>query len=319
MNLLGAAAHLQGQGVPYEQAQQMMAERRQKEELAKLQALDEQRKKALFSDNRLALGYLKNGDVESVKKLGANRIDNIRRLGGDPVHTEQLLQRIESGEPAESLISDMQTLDDQAVAYGYLEAPVQAEPDDLTLDIQKETRAEIRKNFGKISEEVKAIKTNYGKIESLSKQVSKNNRTAVAQLMTALVKLGDPGSIVNTAEMENALNAQNPVAYLADKGVDSSIINTIMQKIDPLNPGNVNVDEVKATARALVSSNVPDLMSRYQMEVKRGEQNLSGRGFQSVYSEGLDQRVKSLNDLLPKEEPKPKTGGITGFKIIGIE
>lgn len=128
MNLLGAAAHLQGQGVPYEQAQQLMAERRQKEEAAKLQALDEQRKKALFSDNRLALGYLKNGDVESVKKLGANRIDNIRRLGGDPVHTEQLLQRIDGGESPESIMKDMQTLDDQAVAYGYLEAPAKAEP-----------------------------------------------------------------------------------------------------------------------------------------------------------------------------------------------
>lgn len=305
--LQGIGMGMSGQGAQWAKIQQderLMQQQQQEQEKARQQQIIEQRRKAMAEDARIGRMHLERGNLDAFNQLAQNRIGLIEGAGADPSDTIMLMERVNAGD-VDGAIKDLKALEYEAVVRGYLPEVKAPEPDKRLLEIQKETRNDLRKSFSKISDEVKAIKTNYGKIEALSKEVSKDNRTAVAQLMTALVKLGDPGSIVNTAEMENALNSQNPVAYLASKGVDSSIIDNIMQKIDPLNPGNVNIGDVKATARALVASNVPDLMSRYDMELKRGKENLSEDGYKSIYSDVLDKRVKSLNELLPKEDEGP--------------
>lgn len=304
--LQGIGMGMSGQGAQWakiQQQEQLMQQQQQEQEKARQQQIIEQRRKAMAEDARIGRMHLERGNLNAFNQLAQNRIKLIEGAGVDASDTIGLMQKAQTD--PEGAINDLKALEYEAVVRGYLPEIKAPEPDKRLLEIQKETRGDLRKSFSKISDEVKAIKTNYGKIEALSKEVSKDNRTAVAQLMTALVKLGDPGSIVNTSEMENALNATNPVAYLASKGVDSSLIDTIMQKIDPLNPGNVNINDVKATARALVSSNVPDLLSRYDMELKRGKENLSEDGYKSIYSDVLDKRVKSLNELLPKEDEGP--------------
>jgi hypothetical protein len=336
--LQGMGAGFSGRGAEWalmQQQEQAAAEKRKQEDILR-------RQQAMAQDARIGLHHLQNNNLGAFEKLATNRIELIKQQGENPSDTAALLERVKSGDVA-GAIGDLQALEFEAVQRGLLPEqkpeyltnaqvsdtgqaykmvngkPVavdvegyQAKPkeDKNGDEIRKETRSELRQNLKAISSEVGVIKSNYKKIEELSKEVSKDNRTAVAALMTALVKLGDPGSIVNTSEMENALNSQNPLAYFAEKGinVDAKAFDTVMQKIDPLSPGNIDVNNVKATARALVAANVPDLLSRYDTEYKRGQGNLTEAGFKAIFMDGLDSRVKSLSELLPKDEP-PQQGG----------
>lgn len=335
--LQGMGAGFSGRGAEWaalQQQEQADAEKRRQEDIVR-------RQQAMAQDARIGLHHLQNNNLGAFEKLANNRIELIKQQGENPSDTMAILD-LAKRDPA-AAIRELQSLDFEAVQRGLLPEqkpeyltnaqvsetgqavkmvngkPVAVDIEDYRAkpkedknadEIRKETRSELRQNLKAISNEVGVIKSNYKKIEELSKEVSKDNRTAVAALMTALVKLGDPGSIVNTSEMENALNSQNPLAYFAEKGikVDAGAFDTIMQKIDPLSPGNIDVNNVKATARALVAANVPDLLSRYDTEYKRGQGNLTEAGFKAIFMEGLDSRVKSLSELLPVEDPKQVSG-----------
>ena len=132
-------------------------------------------------------------------------------------------------------------------------------------DIRKEVRGEARKGRNAISKEMAVTRENFNKLQNLSGQVKKGNRSAVAQSLIALVKLGDPSSIVKESEMVAALNNQSPVAALTDmlasKGIDGGVINSVAAKIDPLNPNNINMNDVLSTAQSMVNANVPSLQT----------------------------------------------------------
>lgn len=177
--------------------------------------------------------------------------------------------------------------------------------------IREETRAGLRTDLKGISKEASEISRNFKKVQNLADNIKKGNRISTTAALTALVKLGDPGSVVSGQEVKTALNAQSPVAAFAQlfmsKGMDSNIAQSLASKIDPLSPENINVGDFLSTADALVSANVPSIQSRFSEAQALGEDNLSTTGFNSIFSKGLINRVGGLSDLLVTDRATPAT------------
>lgn len=175
--------------------------------------------------------------------------------------------------------------------------------------IREETRAGLRGDLKTISKEAAEIKRNFTKVQNLAKNIKKGNRISATQGIVALVKLGDPGSVVSGNEVKGTLNAESPVAalfqLLTSKGMDAGIAESIATKIDPLNPDNINVADFLATADSLVSANVPSLQSRFSEAQALGQDNLSETGFNSIFSKGLTNRISGLTDLISTREAAP--------------
>lgn len=171
----------------------------------------------------------------------------------------------------------------------------------LQSEIRKETRGGIRTELKDISKQAGVIKQNYNKVQNLAKEVAKGNRISASQALVALVKLGDPGSVVSGNEVNTALNAPNPLAamteMLTSKGVSGDVVQAVAQRIDPLNPKNINTKDLLATANALVSANIPTIQSRFEEAKTQGTDNLSQAGFKSIFSKGLESRVSGLSEL----------------------
>jgi len=173
-------------------------------------------------------------------------------------------------------------------------------------EIRKETRGEIRKQLGSIYKEVNVVRTNYEKLQNLAAEIKKGNRQAVPQALVALVKLGDPGSIVSTNEMMGALNGKTPVAAVFDlltkKGVDSELAESIAGKIDPLNPNNIGIDFLLDTGRAIVSAFIPTIQDRFASADELADENLTPAGKKSLFSKRLRSSVSTLSDLIPEAQ-----------------
>lgn len=162
----------------------------------------------------------------------------------------------------------------------------------------KELRAELRKEVTTLSSDANTLKTNFGKLKNLAEEMrGGKNRSAVAQGLVALVKLGDPGSVVREEELKQALGAQNPIAAVSDvlrgSGTDSGVVNSIVQSIDPLNPAAVNVDQILATAEAMLRPNIEAITGAYSTATERGQTQLTEGGFKSIF----DTRGQLFSDL----------------------
>lgn len=286
-------AGLRGQELGLKQ-EQMKAEQAQamakQAELARKAELDAEKKNALFAD------LLSGASPEQVPVL----------LGGLAANDQQnpvIQQTIEGLKAGAFTVQDVQ--DEAAkmvIAYQAkdpsFETPRMVRDREATAKVQEETRGELRSSVAKLETNAGVIHANYNKLEGLAKRVQGGDRTATSQLLVALVKLGDPGSVVKESEMAAALNTPNPLAYLADKGikVDQGLLNTVLAKIDPLNPKNVNVDDVLATGATLVASNAPVMIDEYKRLKERG-QSTDKAGYQSIFSEGRDKLFSGLSAI----------------------
>jgi len=165
----------------------------------------------------------------------------------------------------------------------------------------KELRGELRKDVGKLQTEATTLKTNFGKLQGLADEMRKGNRSAVAQGLVSLVKLGDPGSVVREEELKQALGAQKPAAAVADvlrgKGVGDGIINSVVQSLDPLNPAAVNVDQVLATAQAMLRPNIESITGAYNTARGRAAEQLTEGGVRSIFSKGRDELFSEVGAL----------------------
>lgn len=177
--------------------------------------------------------------------------------------------------------------------------PISAETADP--EYVKELRKELRDNTTKLETEARSLKTNFGKLKNLAEEMRGGNRSAVAQGLVALVKLGDPGSVVKEEELKQALGAQSPTAAVADllrgKGVDDGVANSIIQSLDPLNPAAVNVDQVLSTAEAMLKPNVETITTAYNAAKDRAGQQLTQGGFNSIFGsrQGLFDELSGLS------------------------
>jgi hypothetical protein len=182
------------------------------------------------------------------------------------------------------------------------QAKLSAPPEDKNLfEIRKEVRKSVGDNISKISADASAVKTNFGKLQNLVGEVEKGNRSAVAQALVSLVKLGDPGSVVKEEEMKAALANKSPIAALADtlqaKGVSGDVSRSVMATMDPLNPGNIKTGELMRTAGALMGANVPVIQERFAVQKDRAGRNLTEQGFKSIFSDRLEQTISDLSNV----------------------
>ena len=205
-------------------------------------------------------------------------------------------------------------LDDQSIRNSIAQSEAifgGAEDGKQVLEIRKEVRSSIGKEVGAIKKEASVINANFSKLQNLSKGILKGNRSAVSQALVALVKLGDPGSIVNASEMLSALNNKTPLAaitgLLAGKGVSDDVTQSIASKIDPLDPSNVNVADLLSTATALVQANVPSIQNRFASEQERAGENLTEQGIRSIFSQKTLDTISGLSDLQVEQTPASPT------------
>lgn len=96
-------------------------------EAQRQQQLSEERKRAMIQDAYGMLGLLEQGKVEPAVRLGNNRLEAIKRLGGDPSDTQEIMGMITSGDPAQfaKAKEELRTLVDAGIAGGYLQLPEQ--------------------------------------------------------------------------------------------------------------------------------------------------------------------------------------------------
>ena len=201
-----------------------------------------------------------------------------------------------------------------------------------------ELRKELRTETGTLQKQAGVLKSNFEKLQNLTGEIEKGNRSAVAQALVSLVKLGDPTSVVKDSEMEAALNAENPLAAVSSalQGTDSEtsgVIQSLIRKIDPLSPETVNTDELLATANAMLAPNVNTIVGAYDTAKSRAQEQLTAGGFKSIFGETRDNLFNDVRGLSPATTgqaqsdtsvttvvepatPLVSQGGVQ-FKIIG--
>lgn len=174
-------------------------------------------------------------------------------------------------------------------------------PDANQEEVRKEVRKELRSTVGDLRKTAGNLRSNYEKLTNLGEEMRKGNRTAVSQGLVALVKLGDPTSVVREAEMEAALNKENPVAaitnLLQSKGTADGVISAVASKIDPLSPENVNVDDILATANAMMVPNIQEVRRGFEISQGRARENLGEAGIKSIFGERTEKLFSDLGAI----------------------
>jgi len=174
-----------------------------------------------------------------------------------------------------------------------------------TTKIREKDKAIIEKGNAAIQTRMDTILTAYDKIDSLVDQAKGDpangippNRTAISSVLVGLVKLQDPNSAVLQAEMMSALNEQDPKAAIIDllrgKNTSESAIKSVLAKLDPLSPENINPDQIRATANALVQANIPQMQAAYEDGLLKSE-GLSRGGRKSIDRNRIGQRLFDMN------------------------
>lgn len=308
------------------------------------QGIDDQRQKALFEDAASVDVALSSGNTEQAIGLLEDRLTSIGQLGGDPSDTVEIFQLLASGDPQDlaqatalvkssvragqiaGVLPDTPTSkylgmskDETRANFLLPSGEVISEPiagatagdDENSMEVRKEVRKDLRTRINTVEKDSEVLQANFNKITGLSEKIRGGNRTAVAQGLVALVKLGDPTSVVKDSEMIAALNNTSPVAavasLLSSKGASEDVSDSILKKIDPLNPFNINVDDLLATANTLVLANVPGIQERFAGIEETAKSNLKESGIKSLFTKSLRDRVTGLSGLVPVEVVKPKT------------
>lgn len=307
-----------------QQAQQMQANRQAQElqqiqlEQAKAAQKDALSKQNLTSVAQGAEDLLTITDPKQREAYLINRREQLLKMGRDTSQTDEALT-IGTSEGFDSpvfnqvLSNSLQT----ANSFGVFTpkqmmereqaAKLAAEEQKALGEIRKETRGGVRQSVNELSKQASVLDTNYTKLQNLGSEIRKGKRLAVPPALVALVKLGDPSSIVSDKELETAINAPNPLGALQDKGVSTDVVEAFLRKADPLNPKNINVNELLSVAKAQMSANVPSLQSRYAEQRSLADKNLTQAAINSLFEKKIDDRIANLSRFVdaPPEVQQP--------------
>lgn len=194
---------------------------------------------------------------------------------------------------------------------GFGESPTD---DKSVAENRKEIRKSVRTQTSGLRKEEGVITTNFKKIRALGDEIDKGNRSAVSQALVALVKIGDPTSVVRPSEAAAALNNPTVLAALfTDAGTDQSLVDAAIRAIDPLNPGVLRKADILSTADAMVLASVPGIQARFA-DAKAEAENLPSATFKTLFSGRLSDRINKLSDLV-----KPSAAGVTDTQIAELK
>lgn len=265
---------------------------------------EKQRLQSMMGDIQVAATIFESAGPEAAAKFAAEKASLLSGRDIRPTQYLEMIQGLTSDDPAlvQEAGASLITLRDAFQAQGLLPAPAVAK---TVAETRKEVRGDLRRQLKEIGSQTSAIQTNFNKIKGLAGEISKGNRNASAAALIALVKLGDPTSVVRQNEMVASLNNPNPVAaviaFLQGEGISEDVSKAVVAAIDPLAPGVIDVNDLLATANTLVGANVPVIQASYAESVEQGEENLSTRGFKSVFTRRLKERVGNLSSLLTSD------------------
>lgn len=195
--------------------------------------------------------------------------------------------------------------------------------------IRSDTSKRVAGNVQKIVDKAVALQTNYKKVELLAEDVrtkdgKPGNRSSVAPLLIAMVKLFEPNSAVLQAEMDAALNQKGPLAALADiktlitEKASSAAMQALAAKIDPLNPENVNADDILQTARLGVASQIPSIEQEFNLSFGQSK-FLSPEDQESIFTPELGQMLYGLQALAGKAPGRATEPVMNGVPISQIK
>lgn len=184
--------------------------------------------------------------------------------------------------------------------------------------VREEVRKRLNDDRDRILKSVGEIEEQYTKLGDLNKEIDKGNRYAVAQALVALVKLGDPTSVVKEAEMWAALNKPTAsgavVQYLKDSASDSKDPQSAMrtaeligERFDILSPDAVSTQQLKDVADALIGGRIPSIQNDFATSRERGEQVLSDVGFKSIFTPKYESTVMNRMDELLGRDTRTRT------------
>lgn len=245
-----------------------------------------------------------------------NRLEEINKRGGNSEATQEVLDLaeqfgIDSPEVNAALNEGLSIANSFGILTPNQVAAQQAEATKLeqTFEQAKIIRKEVRGRVGSavkdLSKAASTITENAGKLTGLVEQIKGGSRTAVSQALVAILKLGDPTSVARESEVAAVLNAPNPLAALSGLSGDTTVIESLIKKMDPLNPTSINTDDLLATANSLISANVPSIQQQFSEQRQLAESNLTESGVKSLFPEAIGGRIKGLSDLI-KAQPGPK-------------
>jgi hypothetical protein len=265
---------------------------------------EDEMKTASNNLSRRGKGYAMVMDLPPEQRNGA-----ITRLAinsfeetGDRDEAEALLKMatMEDGEARDALMMEQITLaslGDEAVK-GWMDVRFGD-----TKKIREEQRRTIDTSQKGLNTRIDLIESAWGKIDSLvDEAVGKDgktpNRTAISSVLVNLVKLQDPNSAVLEAEMASALNSENPltaaIEVLKGKKAPDSVIKAVMSLVDPLSPTMIDPGQIRATASALVRSQIAPMQAAYEDNIIRSK-TLTQQGAESAMAGNFGDRLFSLN------------------------
>lgn len=297
---------------------------------------------------RVEKGVAEGRDMSDTAKLAGLPPQEVRRrvsLAGMMVDHEQL-RRMMSADPERTMafiqqgatISDLLRKQEQGPTQEWKFQVVDGElvrtdaatgkaekaygPSGPTKELKKEIRSEVRTGLKSTGKAVNTIVSNRDKLSNLATQIKNGNRQAVAQGLVALVKLNDPNSAVLEGEMRSALNTESPLAavtsVLKDKGTSDSVIQSVTNAIDPLNPEAVNIDDMLATADAMIAANVPSLIQDYESNREKAVAGqLSDAAVKSLFTDSLEKKVQSLESYVKPNAQEEVTETVVTQENIG--
>lgn len=257
---------------------------------------------------------LKTGQKQAALNFTQQSIRTGQMAGRDTSKAQMLLDQMQSGDwetatqgvnaftGAVNQSKLMTVSKGQTVIDQYGKEVYSAKPEEAPVGSYSDLGKDLVKQRNLLGSTSRVIKTNYAKLQNLAEQVRVDkNRSSVAQLGVALVKLGDPTSVVKEEELRQAFANPDPSAAFAqlvkDGKVDGGLIQSILVKLDPLNPDTVNVDDILATGDALVKSALPSWQTDYnQFEELLGRLPDQEQG--DIVTESFRKNAASLMSLL---------------------
>lgn len=260
---------------------------------------EKERIQSMIGDIQIGASIFESAGPEAAAKFAAEKASMLAEMGIRPTQYLETIQGLTSKDPAEVQAAGEALI---ALRNGFISDGILKSPDASknVSEIRKETRARISKQLDLVRQDAKRVEENFSKVKNLVANIKTGNRIASAQAIIALVKIGDD-STVREGELKTALANVTPQAavfdFLVGEGVASDVARSVSISFDPLNPDTMKVQDILDTADSLVLAQVPSIQSSFAESQELGETNLTIRGFKSVFSKTLTNRIGALSDL----------------------